>query len=139
MNVMIKRNVSMVFATLWLAACAVSYAPQSRPMLPENQVVWLQVEELDHTGGVQQTTLLSVQGMADGNTRWLQTDSLGAPKARLLATDKGWKNDGFAPPNRRAQKLFGQIFSLLNQDLTAPHTVVSDGTAWRVQKIEMPE
>ncbi|WP_419540276.1 hypothetical protein [Pasteurella oralis] len=41
--------------------------------------------------------------------RWVQTDPLGAPIARLLLTQQGWQNDGFVMPNKQAQQLFSAI------------------------------
>ena len=39
-------------------------------------------------------------------TRWVQTEPLGSPLARLLLTPQGWQNDGFVMPNSQAQWLF---------------------------------
>ena len=54
---------------------------------------------------LKQTSLLTVQ-FQPKQWRWVQTDPLGSPFARLLLTKQGWKNDGFVMPNKQAQGLF---------------------------------
>lgn len=45
--------------------------------------------------------------------RWVQTDPLGAPIARMLLTQQGWRNDGFVMPNKQAKTLFSAITTFL--------------------------
>ncbi|WP_101430491.1 hypothetical protein [Necropsobacter massiliensis] len=63
-----------------------------------------------------QATLLALQSSPQ-QWRWVQTDALGAPVARLLLTQQGWRNDGFIIPNRRAQQLFSAIAVYLHPAL----------------------
>lgn len=46
--------------------------------------------------------------------RWIQTDPLGSPLARLQLTHSGWKNDGFVMPNSQAEQLFSAITTYLS-------------------------
>lgn len=121
--------------TALLAACASSYAPQDAPALPENQTLWFQLEKLDNDGNTTQTSVLSVQGEADGTTRWLQADIFGVPQARLLAKSTGWQKDGFAPPNRTAQQLFVALFPYIKRGFRQPETIVLPEQIWRVSPI----
>lgn len=117
-----------------LVACA-SYVPEQRPHLAEHSVLWLQLERLDADGTTLQTSVLSVQGLANRESRWLQTDAFGVPQARLIAGADGWRNDGFAPPNREAQRLFESLFPLLPHGVE--QTVVRVGEQqWRVSLIQ---
>ncbi|PJX27857.1 hypothetical protein CAP48_01305 [Advenella sp. S44] len=61
--------------------------------------------------GQTEDSLLVVQPDAGGASRWIQTNPLGAPLARLLLRDGDWTNDGFAPPNPRARQLFEAIIA----------------------------
>ena len=61
--------------------------------------------------GQTEDTLLIVQPEAGGASRWIQTNPLGAPLARLLLRDGVWTTDGFAPPNPRARQLFEAIIA----------------------------
>lgn len=117
-----------------LVACA-SYVPEQRPYLLEHSVLWLQLERLDADGTTLQTSVLSVQGLANRESRWLQTDAFGVPQARLIAGADGWRNDGFVPPNREAQRLFESLFPLLPHGVE--QTVVNVGEQqWRVSLIQ---
>lgn len=121
------------------AACAAPFAAQDLPDLPPQQALWFRLDRLDGQGNTLQTSLLSVQGRADGGSRWMQTDVFGAPQARLLATAQGWQNDGFAPPNSEAKSLFVRMFPLLRQGLDKPHTVQTDDALWQISPIEQSE
>ncbi len=61
--------------------------------------------------GQTEDTLLIVQPEAGGATRWIQTNALGAPLARLQLSDGAWRTDGFLPPNPAAQQLFEAIIA----------------------------
>ncbi|BFU60940.1 MULTISPECIES: hypothetical protein [Rodentibacter] len=66
------------------------------------------VEQLDEQNRVQQASLLSVQ-FNETQWRWVQTDPLGAPLARLILSEQGWQNDGFVMPNNQAKQLFSAL------------------------------
>ena len=75
-----------------------------------------------------------VQGEAGGRTRWIQTDAFGAPLARLSATERGWRRDGFVPPNHAAQALFTEMFPML-KDYSSDErdiNINAGGVKWRV-------
>ena len=61
--------------------------------------------------GQTEDSLLIVQPEAGGASRWIQTNALGAPLARLSLRDGQWTTDGFAPPNARARQLFEAIIA----------------------------
>ncbi|MGX2947534.1 hypothetical protein [Frederiksenia canicola] len=61
----------------------------------------------------QEKSLLAVQ-FSPNNWRWVQTDPLGAPLARMQLTYEGWQNDGFVMPNAQATQLFAAIATALN-------------------------
>jgi len=61
--------------------------------------------------GQTEDSLLIVQPEAGGASRWIQTNALGAPLARLSLRDGQWTTDGFAPPNPRARQLFEAIIA----------------------------
>lgn len=136
----IKAMLGGVCCTI-LLACSATPPVHARLMLPENTVLWWQVEELDQAGNVRQSSLLSAQTLADGQTRWLQTDPLGAPQARLIATQNGWKSDGFAPPNRAAEQLFEQLAQTIHaasRPAAEAQEIEASGIRWRVRTINMP-
>ncbi|MDO5639229.1 MAG: hypothetical protein Q4G28_05105 [Neisseria sp.] len=151
------KNVFSLFSTiLLLAACAVSDGlPQLQhwPQWQSADTRWFKLESLDAEGKVRQTSLLAVQPEAD-SLRFVQTDALGAPLSRQILTRQGWRNDGFAPPNPAARRLFAAILPLLAvdggqiyppQNPTPWRSQVSDGmmsvafpdgTHWRVTPLE---
>ncbi len=61
--------------------------------------------------GQTEDSLLIIQPEAGGASRWIQTNALGAPLARLSLRDGQWTTDGFAPPNPRARQLFEAIIA----------------------------
>ncbi|HLU02275.1 MAG TPA: hypothetical protein VKZ94_05905 [Advenella sp.] len=61
--------------------------------------------------GQAEDSLLIVQPEAAGASRWIQTNALGAPLARLSLRNGQWTTDGFAPPNPRARQLFEAIIA----------------------------
>ena len=62
-----------------------------------------------------------MQALADAQGtywRWVQTDAFGVPLARQRIDSRGWRNDGFVPPNRRASQLFAAMLALLGGETT---------------------
>ncbi|MFC6277249.1 hypothetical protein [Psittacicella hinzii] len=79
----------------------------------------------------QQTSLLVIQSGAD-QWRWILTDPLGAPLARMLLTPQGWKADGFAPPNEQAKYLFAAITTYLDPSLSLlNYSEIKDDQGWK--------
>lgn len=105
---MLKQAVFAFFCVM-LTAC------QSLPMVKHlpHQVVDLRIFKLEQLTPLSQQSLLTVQ-FEPNQWRWIQTDPLGAPLARLILSEKGWQNDGFITPNRQAQWLFSAIAVQLN-------------------------
>ncbi|MCG6505098.1 hypothetical protein OP500_07415 [Kingella sp. SNUBH-2017] len=129
-----KLSALITAAALLLAACGTSFNPQARPQLDVGESRRFKIERLDGAGGTEQVSLLVVQGEAGGRTRWIQTDAFGAPLARLSATERGWRRDGFVPPNHAAQALFTEMFPML-KDYSSDErdiNINAGGVKWRV-------
>ena len=112
----------------------VSDFASSRPNLSPNETLWFQVEELD-IDSVVQTSVLAVQGMNNGNSRWILSDPFGVPQARMIATERGWQKDGFVPPNHTAKQLFVQMFPILQNPFRQPELIEIKEKKWRVSPI----
>lgn len=118
-----KKIVFLLFAHMGLSACVAPYSPQDLPALSAEQVLLFQLDKLDKSGHVVQTSLLSIQATTDGSTRWTQTDAFGVPQARFIATPKGWQKEGFIMPNRNAQKVFTAMLPHLQRGFRQPETI----------------
>ncbi|RRD89823.1 hypothetical protein [Conchiformibius steedae] len=133
-------NLLKPLTAVWVcgvAACAALPAPVG--VLAQNEVRWFRAERLNaEDGSVAQTSLLSVQGLANGQSRWLLADAFGAPQARLTAGAQGWQADGFAPPNRAAKQLFTALAPLIQQGTPLPPTLRTPAALWRLTLIESP-
>ncbi|WP_439287455.1 hypothetical protein [Lonepinella sp. BR2357] len=93
---------------------------------------------------LKQQSLLSIQ-FSPTQWRWVQTDILGAPLARVVLTQNGWQNDGFIMPNKQAEKLFSAlatelnpttaIFQLSQINIDRHHKIykLGDQTIWLIQ------
>lgn len=106
---MMLKQAVLAFFCLMLTAC------QSLPMverLPQ-QPVESRSFKVEQQTPLKQASLLIVQFEPE-QWRWVQTDPLGAPIARLILSKNGWQNDGFVAPNRQAQWLFSAIAVQLN-------------------------
>lgn len=125
-------------ATLLLAACSTGFSAQDLPKLAHGEVRWYRIDKLDAEGGTVQTSLLAVQQQDGNETRWVQTDAFGAPQARLVASEKGWRRDGFVMPNREAQQLFTAMFPFINHNSKQPEKISSGRSLWQITPIEQP-
>lgn len=100
----------------WLAllgACATLPAPVPVQRPPLTQVQQFRVTACDAVGHENgPASLVIVQPQADG-WRWLRLDGFGAPQARQVLDERGWRNDGFLPPDPAATSLFAGIGLLL--------------------------
>ena len=124
-----------------LAACS-SFPQVERLPLQSIETRLFKVEQLQPKS---ETGLLAVQFSAE-QWRWVHTNPLGAPIARLLLTKQGWQNDGFVMPNRQAQQLYSALATALNP--TQPlfrfsdiqHTAsgriysINDQEVWRISQ-----
>jgi len=99
---MIKKYL-LLWALTLLTACSTLPNIEALPEVKTDSRTF-KVEQLAEQQ-VKQTSLLTVQFQPE-QWRWVQTDPLGSPIARLLLTKQGWKNDGFVMPNKQAQGLF---------------------------------
>ena len=82
--------------------------------LPAHQGIRIfKVEQVTAENQLQQASLLTLQ-MDAQQWRWVQTDPLGAPLARVILTKQGWQNDGFVMPNQQARQLFSALSTALN-------------------------
>ncbi len=102
------KNTYLFFILSILTACG-SISVQQLPKQDVEQRLF-KVEQIQPK---QETSLLAVQFLT-AQWRWVQTDPLGAPIARLLLTKQGWQNDGFVMPNRQAQQLYSALATALN-------------------------
>ncbi|NBI42668.1 hypothetical protein GVX76_04055 [[Haemophilus] felis] len=75
-------------------------------------------------------SLLAVQFLPD-YWRWVQTDPLGSPIARLQLSQNGWQNDGFVMPNSQAQRLFSAIATYLNPN-NPPFELSESNKIWQI-------
>ncbi|QBQ63927.1 hypothetical protein EXH44_06610 [Actinobacillus indolicus] len=102
------KNIYLFLILCVLTACS-SISVQQLPRQDVEQRLF-KVEQLQPK---QETSVLAVQFSTE-QWRWVQTDPLGAPIARLLLTKQGWQNDGFVMPNRQAQQLYSALATALN-------------------------
>ncbi|QIW16735.1 hypothetical protein A4G20_10545 [Pasteurellaceae bacterium RH1A] len=98
---------------LFLTACTSLPAVKDLPA-QEVESRLFKVEEIENKQ-VKQVSLLTVQ-FEPNQWRWVQTDPLGAPLARVLLSKQGWQNDGFIMPNAQARQLFAALATGLNKD-----------------------
>lgn len=114
---------SLLFSVVFLlTACTslpkVQHFPERAP-----SVSTFKVENSGHL------SLLFVQ-FEPAQWRWIQTDPLGAPIARVLLTTKGWQQDGFVMPNQQAKLLF----SALANELSPNQPIFELDNGWKVEK-----
>jgi len=112
----------IVIFTLFLTACTSLPSVKTLPAQTKN----IRLFKVESRG---QANLLSVQFEAN-QWRWVQTDPLGSPKARVVLNQNGWKNDGFIMPNQQAKQLFTAIAVALNPG-NPPFELNKD---WRIQR-----
>lgn len=111
-----NKTVTALSAALVLAACTSGVPkPRTVPALGQTAGNWFQLTQYDAGGNVIQNSLLAVEQNKD-SVRFVQTDALGAPLARQVLTQKGWRNDGFVMPNAAARRLFGAMLPVLAED-----------------------
>lgn len=120
------RSVLFAFFSLILTACQT--LPKVEQLPP--QAVESRSFKVEQQSPLKQVSVLTVQ-FEPQQWRWVQTDPLGAPLARLILTPNGWQNDGFIAPNRQAQWLFSAIAVQLNPN-NPPFAVEKFGTAYRL-------
>lgn len=100
-----------VFAFFCLILSACQSLPSVEKLPPQNTES--RSFKVEQQIPFKQASLLIVQ-FEPQQWRWVQTDPLGAPLARLILNRDGWQNDGFVAPNRQAQWLFSAIAVQLN-------------------------
>ena len=94
----------LLLCCLVLTAC--TSLPTVKQLPPQQQNIRVfKVEQLNAQHQLQQASLLTLQTEPQ-QWRWVQTDPLGAPLARVILTTQGWQNDGFVMPNQQAKLLF---------------------------------
>lgn len=118
---------------LWLSACTVLPNVEQLPL----QQVSSKSFKIENNG---RHSLLLIQ-FYEHKWRWVQTDPLGAPIARVWLTKKGWEQDGFIMPNKQAQLLFTALSNALNPH-SPPFHLDKD---WKIERenaqfrIELPD
>ncbi len=112
---------------LLLAGCAATSVVPRQYSGPSQVQSWKL--SLVTASGQTEDSLLVIQPEAQNATRWIQTNPLGAPLARLALHDGRWSTDGFLPPNPRARQLFEAIIAAQTPrsqwPATYPDTVVT--------------
>ncbi|VFR42060.1 FIG085779: Lipoprotein [plant metagenome] len=100
-------RISLIACALALLAGCASAVPT--PVAPVSFTVprMLHVQRA-HPALPDGDAFLVVQAEA-GHTRWSLFTVLGAPLARQTLEDGHWRNDGFAPPNASATRLFAAL------------------------------
>lgn len=99
----------VICLSLMLSACSSLPKVENLP----RQAVDSQLFKIAQHHPKQEISLLAIQ-FSPNQWRWVQTDPLGAPIARLRLTRSGWENDGFIAPNRQAKWLFSALATALN-------------------------
>lgn len=132
----------IVIFTLFLSACTSLPTVKTLPAQTKN----IRLFKVESMG---QANLLSVQFEVD-QWRWVQTDPLGSPKARVVLNQNGWENDGFIMPNQQAKQLFTAIAVALNPTNTPfelnknwrieqngmhLNITLPDGSEWKVDEL----
>lgn len=111
---LLKKLPHLVLVCMLFALAACQSLPEVQHLPTQKQSLRLfKVEQLNQDGSLQQASLLSLQAEPT-QWRWVQTDPLGAPLARVLLTQTGWQNDGFVMPNQQAKQLFSALATALN-------------------------
>lgn len=106
---MMRRYIFLAIFSGFLTACLTLPEPVQLP----SQVESIKSFKIEQQTPKYQTSLLIVQ-FESQHWRWILTDPLGSPLARLILTPKGWQNDGFVMPNSQAKALFTALAVALN-------------------------
>lgn len=104
-------RVLLLFILFGVNGCSSSLAVKSLPH-PQTESLLFKVSQLHPK---KEASLLSVQ-FESHQWRWVQTDPIGSPLARLILSTQGWQNDGFVMPNSQAQQLFSALATALYGD-----------------------
>lgn len=105
------RIIFFLLSVCYLCGCQ-SFPPvYSLPLQPQTNDIF-KVEQLDIEGNIKQINLLMIQ-YETKQWRWLMTDPLGTPLARVILNQTGWHNDGFVMPNQQARWLFSALATAL--------------------------
>lgn len=110
------KIVYLLILSFFLTACSAYPEVKQLPIQTVTHRLF-KIEQFDEQRKLQQNSLLSLQ-TAQNSWRWVQTDPLGAPLARVILTPQGWENDGFVMPNRQAQWLYTAISTELSPKQT---------------------
>ncbi|OOF83711.1 hypothetical protein BKG93_09325 [Rodentibacter ratti] len=107
-----KKYLLVGLFSLFLIACSSLPTVQTLPPQPKTERLF-KVEQRDLNGDLKQASLLSLSAQPTA-WRWVQSDPLGSPIARVILNNNGWQNDGFVMPNQQAKQLFSAIATALN-------------------------
>ncbi len=121
------KKALIVLVMFVITGCSNLIIKSLPPQFVESRL--FKIEQLNEQNQVRQASLLSVQ-FSETQWRWVQTDPLGAPLARLVLSEQGWQNDGFIMPNQQAKQLFTAIAVALNPD----HPPFELNKNWQIQK-----
>ena len=104
-NKKMKKVIFYICAFILLSGCAQQYLNTHLPIVKMPTKAF-QVNNLTK----KQQSLLMIQ-FQPNHWRFIQTNALGAPIARMVLTNKGWRNDGFIMPNSQSKLLFTALIN----------------------------
>lgn len=108
------KCIAVCWLTSLLSAC--SGLPQVKNLPSRPQIGRMfKVEQLSEDRRLQHTSLLVVEFMPQ-KWRWVQTDPMGSPIARVILSPQGWQNDGFVMPNKQSVQVFSALATALTSD-----------------------
>lgn len=113
-----------------LAACSSVQTIQQLPL----QTVESRLFKVEQLHPKNEISLLAIQ-FSPQRWRWVQTDPLGAPIARLILEKSGWKNDGFIMPNAQAKQLFSALATSFGPTLLFEFSDMEETTRGRIYRI----
>lgn len=102
------RKFILYFCSLLILSGCTNQALDRNLPLVKDKIKAFQVNNLTK----EQQSLLMIQFKPE-QWRFIQTNALGAPIARMVLTSQGWRNDGFVMPNKQAKLLFTALINTL--------------------------
>lgn len=94
----------LLAVTILITACSSSLKVLELPQVKTDSRFFVITQQFPRS----EKSLLVIE-VQSRQWRWVQTDPLGVPIARLVLSKAGWQNDGFVMPNKQAKQLFSAI------------------------------
>ncbi|MDU8924506.1 hypothetical protein RYD26_06215 [Pasteurellaceae bacterium LIM206] len=94
---------------IWIMLCLLFVGCSTTP-LPNQLLPLRQVQQFKLQDSQGEPSILIVQPVSQSEQRWIWSNVFGVPLARqTLNLQRGWRNDGFLPPNSTASTLFSAV------------------------------